>query len=203
MKRVVLAATVLLAVGLIVPEAASAQTVGAKVGYLWSEIRGDDGVPTTSYSKRRDWSLGLFTRFSAGPVVLQPEFLYSRRGATVVDSNTPDLEQRFRLDYLEVPVLFRLGGGSTSIYIGGYGAFKISAKAESRPTEGEWTAIDISANVASFDYGITGGIAMDFGKFGLDGRYTLGMARIFTSEVPGLAPDLKHGALGLYATLQF
>jgi hypothetical protein len=204
MRRNVLIVPILLfAIGLL-PDNAAAQTVGVKLGFVSSGLRGDDGDPDTDYSRRRDWSGGLYARLAAGPVVLQPEVLYSRRGANASNAMAPDSELRFRLDYLEFPVLLRLGGGSTSIYVGGYGALKINAKAESRPLEGDWGAVDISSSVESFDYGIVAGLAMDFGKFGLDARYVLGMRNIFTSPVPELAPpDLKHSALAVYSTLQF
>jgi len=203
MKRFVLSACLLIvAISFATP--ALAQDVGVKAGFIWGQLRGDDGTPSTSYSSRRDWSAGIFTRFGAGPVVLQPEVLYSRRGATLALDGAPDLESRFRLDFLEVPVLLRLGGGSTSVYVGGYGAMKISARAESRPTDGEWTGVDISDQIETFDYGVLAGIAMDFGKFGLDGRYVLGMRRLFKSDEEGVeAPDLKHGGVAIYATLSF
>ena len=203
MKRLMLAAC-LLAVTVLPATPALAQDVGAKAGFLWGQLRGDDGNPSTSYSNRRDWSAGIFTRFGAGPVMLQPEVLYSRRGARLEIDGAPDLESRFRLDYLEVPVLLRLGGGSTSVYVGGYGALKISAKAESRPTDGDWTGVNISDQIETFDYGVLAGIAMDFGKFGIDARYILGMRRLFKSTEEGIdAPDLKHGGVAVYTTLRF
>jgi hypothetical protein len=65
--------------------------------------------------------------------------------------------------------------------------------------DGDWVGEEISDQVEGFDYGGVVGIAFGFGNFGIDGRYVLGLRRIFKAE----GTDYKHRGFALYATLRF
>lgn len=199
MKRALFVVAVLsIGTCLVVPAPADAQEVGVKAGLVWSSLGGDD-APGFDTSNRRDWSAGIFARLGAGPVVLQPEVVYTRRGALLDAPSDVAAESRLRLDYIEVPVLLRLGGGSSSVYVGAYGAVNVSARLEGRVGDGDWVGEDISDQVEELDYGGVAGVAFDFGKFGIDGRYVLGMRPVFKET----GQDYKHRGFAVYATLRF
>jgi len=190
-----------LAMSVAIPSIASAQDFGIKGGLLWPDFRGDSGDPSVSYGRRTSFSAGVFLRFG----LLQAEALYARRGAEVRDATAPaptdTAVNEFRLDYLEVPVLVRLGGAS-GVFVGPYGAVRLSSKLVTGDG-GTATEIDVSNAVEELDYGFVVGFGIDFGKFGIEGRYTQGLRRLFKDQPGSVAPDLKHRALGAFATLRF
>jgi len=203
MKRTILVLLFTTAACLVAGQA-RAQQVGVKAGLMWSELRGDSGDPTLQYSRRKSWSAGGFARFGLGPASLQAEVLYSKRGAKITDTLAPTAESTARLDYIEIPVVVRLGSASTALYAGGYGALRVGAKVATQLDGADATAVDISDSVQELDYGLVFGIGLGFGKFGIDGRYVLGLRDVFkATELMPEPPSLKHGALAVFATLSF
>lgn len=165
---------------------AQAQTVGLKAGLVRASLDGDTGEAGTGFKRRSDWAAGAFARFKLGPAALQSEVLYVRRGADVSGAGDGN---SLRMDFVEVPVLLRLGSNDSSLYAGGYGAFKVSAKAMTAGME-----TDLSSDIEDFDYGLVFGISLGFGEFELDGRYSHGLQDLLKD--PG-APQIKNRALML------
>ena len=126
-----------------------------------------------------------------------------------------DLAKPLRLDSLWVNIL-KPGGThsghihphsivSGTFYVAvppGSGALKLDGKLVTGEGDGR-TELDISSSLEDFDYGLVIGLAFKFGKFGVDGRYARGFAKIFKDQPGAPAPELKHRAYALYGTLSF
>jgi hypothetical protein len=127
---------------------------------------------------------GLFLTFAtADSFWIQPEFLLSTKGSRV---ETGPSDQRIRLRYIEVPVLFRYGAPARStaqlhLFGGPYIARLLDADLD--PT-GPRQSSDISDGFASFDFGWVVGLGLGVGHGRFDLRYSGGLTDI------GDSPDL-------------
>jgi Outer membrane protein beta-barrel domain len=125
---------------------------------------------------------GVFWGFNLGLFTIQPEALYVRMG-THVEEGADWMEDR--LDYIQIPVLLKLGllPGPVKlvIYGGGYYSFLLSAKGVAN-IDGEEDSTDIKDQVKSNDYGAVFGGGIDFHlaaiKLSAEVRYNLGLANI-------------------------
>lgn len=197
MKRLAWVIVVVVALtALWIPSTAEAQT-GIKFGRAFSKFDDseDSGV---EYERRSDWTGGLFTRFGFGPLALQPEVLYTRRGAKARGEGVVG-EPEIRITYIEAPVLLRLGRGATALYGGGYGAVQLDAEAFDS-ADPDATEVDVSDDLEELDYGIVFGLGIGFGKFEIDGRYTLGLRNLVKD--PG-APEIKNRGLSVFGAFTF
>lgn len=202
MKRLVVLVS-LCAVILVPTGDAVAQSLGFKAGLQWSEFDGDSGDPDIRFTRREAKVGGIFFRIGLPFVAIQPEILYSQRGTEVLDAGIldPAFETTLELDYIEVPVLLRLGF-LPGLYVGPYGAVRVNAKAVSG-VEGALSEIDIADSVEDYDYGFVVGLGLNFGKIGVEGRYTQGLRNLLKDPGGGATPDLKHRAFGLFANIGF
>jgi hypothetical protein len=125
---------------------------------------------------------GIFWGFNLGLFTIQPEALYVRMGTRLEES--PNWMED-RLDYIQIPVLLKLGllPGPIKlvIYGGGYYSFLLSANAVSN-IDGIEDSTSIKDQVKSNDYGAVFGGGIDFNlaaiKLSAEVRYNLGMANI-------------------------
>jgi len=141
-----------------------------------SKFTGDD---VTDSKSKSGFLGGVFVRVGVlGIVAVQPELLYTQKGAKSESGSTKDT---WNLSYLEIPVLVRfdipfvivrpfLYGGPTL-------AFKLSAKAKTEQS-GQTDEADIDGAKSS-DTGIALGVGADlnvlgFGSIVVDLRYTRG-----------------------------
>lgn len=173
---------------------AEAQSVGIKGGLVWADLDGETEDPETTLERKSGWAAGVFARFGIGPLALQPEVLYVRRGAAVEGPGvvgSPELQ----MDFVEVPLLLRLGSGGTALYGGGYGAAKVDAKAVSDDAE-----LDLSSEIEDFDYGVVAGVSLGLGKFEIEGRYSYGLRNLVVDPA---APELKNRALSVLGAFTF
>jgi len=207
-------AAALFVASLAVPQA-SAQGIklGVKGGVNIGDIGGSDvDLLETDLGASKKTKVGLvagaFAEFMIGDMFgIQPEVLYSQKGAKFEDAG---LEGKLKLDYIEVPVLFKVNvpiEGSNvhpSFFVGPAVAFKASCKLED-PAAG--TTEDCEAGgalVKSTDFGVAfgGGISFDVGgaEVGVDVRYTLGLTKIDDDPDPY---DIKNKAISIMGTVGF
>ena len=182
----------------------AAQRFGIKGGLQWSEFRGETGDPNIEFQTRKSFSGGVYFRLRLVGIDLQPEILYSKRGAVVHDASLPPetATQTWELDYVEVPVLLHFGSAPT-FFLGGYGAVRVNSRVVTGVLGEGGTELDISSSVENLDYGLVFGAGVQSGKLGLEARYTLGLRKLFIGQGGEAAPDTKHRALGLFASLSF
>lgn len=131
-----------------------------------------------------DWQpRGVFGGFVTWRAIswidLQPEVLYSMKGAKVEESG---LTAKLLLDYLDFPVLARFSRGTPnarSWYVIGGPSFGYLLRARTRADFGGATEeIDVIDDVERFDVGVVAGGGVEFGRIVIDGRYTHGLSDI-------------------------
>lgn len=133
---------------------------------------------------------GAYLNFGLGPVAIQPELLVSTGGAKF-----DEIDEEVKLTYVSIPVMvqFKPGGG---FYL------------EAGPQVGFKISEDIGdSNIEDFakdlDLGVAAGLGYSFGKFGIGGRYIVGLSKVGDFNDGDFDPDFKNSTIqvGLFLRL--
>jgi hypothetical protein len=165
---------------------------GFKVGINLAKSTGSDA---TNAKTRIGGAFGGFITYSINDLfAIQPEIFFTAKGSKRdVTGGTASV----KLNYLEIPVLFRvqLAGGTSfkpNFYAGPEIAFLLTAKYS--PASGG--DMDVKNDYKSTDFGLIGGVGAEYpigsGKLLVDIRYDAGL-----SKVVKLTPvqNLKNSAI--------
>lgn len=161
----------------------------------------------------------MLTSFNAGvyaslPITsflsIQPEVLYSRKGAELVYDNAfAEGTTKFQLNYIEVPVLLKINlTENLNIHAGPYFAYLIDAQVKNNSDGGVFDFEESYDNddFNKFDMGLSGGIGFDFDSFGIGARYNYGLTNVGKERtILGQSytiPDAKNSNISLYISLQ-
>lgn len=167
---------------------------GIRGGVSFSQLTNTDN----NFDKHTGFLVGLYfdTSIYENLVVFQPEVLYKQKGFDVND-------YKFRADYIEVPLLFRVNFVNPSgilpfVYFGPNIAFKVNTDfPEALPSEAG-NFIDDQVKTTSF--GVTVGGGLDFGHLSLGVRYDAGLTKILEDDTN---IDAKFGVLSIVAGIGF
>lgn len=189
--------------------ASSSSSFGVKGGVNFSNLYTedvDDNNVLTSFN------VGLFATMQiTNFLAIQPELLYSRKGAELVYDNAfANGTAKFKLNYIEVPVLVKINvTKNLNIHAGPYFAYLIDADIKNESSNG---GFDFEENIENddlnkFDYGLSGGLGLDFDTIGFGVRYNYGLATVGKErDFLGTSytfPDGKNSNLSVYAALRF
>ena len=111
-----------------------------------------------------------------------------------------DLKVQYNLNYLDLPVLavFKLGK-SLELHAGAYGSFLLDANISYDGDLANGTDEVDKDNFKSYDYGLTGGLAANFGSVQVGARYNYGLVKIADSNAAeSLLGDSKNSFGQLY-----
>ncbi len=203
------------AVGLFVTTDLMAQgtMIGGKAGFNVSDLSGITDVTTDT---RTDFVGGGFLSFPISDFfAIQPEVLYTRKGAKLRETGEVDAE--FKVDYVEIPVLLvaRLTDESSSarpiVYAGPAVSFEAQCKVEGS-VEGASVSADCN-NISQFggedietkstDFGIIfgGGVEFNAGSAVIivEGRYNVGLVDVDETTTD----DVKNRAFSFMAGVGF
>ena len=151
-------------------------SMGVKAGGSFANVEFD---PSNDTSARWFPVAGLFATFAPHwGVSLQPEVIYSMKGARLGGTGAPTLVM---LDYVEMPLLGRVSmtAFGRRLYIIAGPSFAVRVRARTRTTFTDVTEeIDIGDQVKRFDVGLAGGGGVEFGALVFDARYTFGLTDI-------------------------
>jgi hypothetical protein len=183
--------------------------IGIKGGVNFSNFFIDD---VDDNNAKAGLNLGLFAKLPVSKgVSIQPELLYSSKGAKVSYTN-PLLggEYRFNMNYLELPVLavFNLGK-NFNIHAGGYAAYLTSAnvKAEDNGSSNEELVNFDEKQFNRFDYGLVGGLGFDIKNVSIGARYNYGLNQIGEKDQSVLSREVlrnaKNNNISLYVGYGF
>jgi hypothetical protein len=153
---------------------------GLEGGVNWSTISNlTFDVPGTSTGFKPSLQLGGYLivpirrRRTVG---FQPELVYTRKGLRGHDPNANTLSTS--LDYLEVPLLFRLGTEGRApgpFLVAGPG---VSVLLRARRTTDQSDAVsdvDLRAQTTPVDINLIGGVGVSTGEFTVEGRFDAGL----------------------------
>ena len=176
-------------------------TIGVTGGVNIAKVAGDD---VDGWDSRTAPFFGGFLEFPITPLMsIQPELLYTMKGATSTDEEGCDVTAK--LDYIEIPVLLRVNipmeGSIKPFVVAGPGlGFNSTAKFE---CDGEEEDIE---DIKSMDFGLIfgGGVGIPVGEgsymISLFARYELGLTTIDDSEYD---EDVKNRAISIGAGVGF
>jgi hypothetical protein len=183
---------------------ASGQTfeVGARAGLNLSNVTSVNDEGNSSLDWRPALVAGGFLTWRGfGWIELQPEVLYSSKGAKISEE---ELASHLILDYVEIPVLARVSraAGSRRFYAaaGPYVGIRLRAKARTE-FSGATEELDLSDDLERRDFGLAIGGGVEAGRLVIDGRYTFGL-----SDIDALAPegtDVKNRTVSITAGFRF
>ncbi len=161
-------------------------SIGIKGGYSASTLRGDD---VGDIDWRSGFAGGLFINVPFLKILsVQPEVLFRQRGATN-RNETFNINQRIKLTYMDVPILFKLRLPINEtfyphVYIGPQFSYNIQGKYEVEAFDGVTVEDDI--DVQKVDAGGVMGFGLDVQMnrlfFTADFRYGLGGVNIDRSD---------------------
>jgi len=172
---------------------------GFKAGLNMANLSGDDVIEGTN--SKIGSCLGGFVTYSLNEMIaLQPEVLYTMKGATWDEEVFGEtLEITWTLDYLEIPVLAKVaiptqGTVKPNLFVGPALGINLRGKVKAE-LAGETEEADIE-DLKSTDFGLVFGAGIDFGlprsAITVDGRYVMGLSTIDNSEAKA---DVKNGVM--------
>lgn len=139
-------------------------------------------------------------------IALQPEVYYTTKGAEITYNNVfANGTARFRLNYIEVPLLLVINlTKNINIQGGPYVAYLLNGKTTN---ESNVNLFDFEKNINTSDYnridgGVALGAAVDVGNVGIGARYSYGMTTVGKErDFAGTTytfPDSKNGVFNLF-----
>jgi len=138
-------------------------------------------------------------------VAIQPEVLFTTKGAELEYNNAfAQGDAKFRLNYIEVPLLVRVNVTKNfNIHAGGYASYLVSSKISGNGDIDFDQDIDRD-DLNKFDAGIAAGVGVDFNPISIGLRYNHGLTTVGKERtVAGTTytfPDAKNSSLNLYVS---
>lgn len=171
---------------------------GVKGGLNVSNLYLDD---IDDENARYGFNVGVYGQvFSTETFAIQPELLYSTRGARAEYGGLIDQTVKFNLNYLDLPVLavFKLGDAA-EIHVGPYAGFLLNANTSTSGDLGSGTDEIDRDHLKSFDFGVSGGFGLNFGALQVGARYNLGLVELADSDIARtLIGDSKNSCAQVY-----
>ena len=136
-------------------------------------------------------------------IAIQPEILYTTKGAELDYNNAfVDGNAKFKLNYIEVPLLVRVNiTKNFNVHAGGYASYLVSSKVTGDGDINFDEAIDTD-DLNKFDAGLSAGVGVDFNPISVGLRYNYGLTTVGKERtVAGTTytfPDAKNSNLTLY-----
>ncbi|OQP58451.1 porin family protein [Niastella populi] len=141
---------------------------------------------------------------------IQPELLYTSKGAKLTYDNIieGEGEYRFNLNYIELPVLAVINVAKNfNLHVGPYVSYLAEANIKDLDDDGDMDEIaDLNTdNFNRWDYGLVGGLGIDISNFTIGARYNYGLKEIGKSgSLSGqLTKDSRNSAVSLYIGIGF
>ena len=190
-RLVPVAALVLAAGFVLVPSAALAQRrqFGAKAGPTFTSIVLPEDTGQDFHRRMAATVVGFFVQPLNPRLAMQFEAAASPKGTRLKDGT--GLTQTLLLQYVELPVLLRVGGphlaGAPLYFIGGpFVGFRVSAKEQFSTLAGTFITgvkTEVNDTVKTFESGVIAGAGVDIGKYMVvEGRYSRGLTDVNNVE---------------------
>lgn len=185
-----------------------AQNFGIKGGLNLSNLYTDE---VDDQNVLAGFNVGVFTEIPlTESISIQPEIGYTTKGAELVYNNALlSGTAKFRLNYVEVPVLLKANlTDNFNLQFGPYAAFLVDSKVTNESSN---ATFNFEQNISKddlnkFDMGLAAGIGFETDNFGMGLRYNYGLTTVGKERtVLGQTytyPDSKNSVFSLYATIK-
>lgn len=175
---------------------------GVKGGFNMSNFH--DGEDIDDKNVLYGFNAGVYATLPISDfVAIQPEVLFTTKGAEVEYNNAfASGSTKFRLDYIEVPLLVRVNVTKNfNIHAGGYASYLVSSKLTGDGSFDFEQDVDRD-DLQKFDAGVAAGLGFDFNPISIGVRYNYGLTTVGKERtVAGTTytvPDVKNSNLTLY-----
>ena len=210
MKKVLLSTVAIMVFGFmsaqeVVKSTTSDVKFGAKGGVNFANLAGDDAGDASMFV---GFNVGFFVEIPVtDKLIIQPELLYSAQGSKsegplVIDGNLYDVKATMKLNYINVPVIFKYKVVEKfSIEAGPYVGFLTSAKIKV-DVDGYGSATeDMKDLVKSTDFGLALGMNYEFSDIIFaNARFQGGLTQIGDT---GAGDDIKNSVFQLGLGFRF
>jgi len=176
---------------------------GVKGGFNMSNLYGS-GDDVDDNNILYGFNAGVYATLPISDfVAIQPELLFTTKGSKLeYNSAFASGDAKFRLNYIELPLLVRVNVTKNfNIHAGGYASYLVSSKISGNGT------VDFDQNIDTddlnkFDAGLSAGVGVDFNPISVGLRYNYGLTTVGKERtVAGTTytfPDAKNSNLSLY-----
>ncbi|KAF2341403.1 porin family protein [Flavobacterium tistrianum] len=176
---------------------------GVKGGFNMSNLYGS-GDDVDDNNILYGFNAGVYATLPISDfVAIQPELLFTTKGSKLeYNSAFASGDAKFRLNYIELPLLVRVNVTKNfNIHAGGYASYLVSSKVSGNGTVDFDQDIDTD-DLNKFDAGISAGVGVDFNPISIGLRYNYGLTTVGKERtVAGTTytfPDAKNSNLTLY-----
>lgn len=197
--KILFVVVLLSALSLTVSHYANAQArAGIKGGLNVSNLYIDD---VNDENARYGFNVGVYGQIlSTDAFALQPELLFTTKGAKGEYTGLIDQTVKFNLNYLELPVLavFKLGDAA-EIHVGPYASYLLNANVSYSGDISNGTDEIDKDQLKSYDFGLVGGLGLNFGALQVGARYNYGLVKLADSNTAeSFLGDSKNSVAQLY-----
>ncbi|ABQ05341.1 porin family protein [Flavobacterium johnsoniae] len=175
---------------------------GVKGGFNMSNLYGS-GDDVDDNNILYGFNAGVYATLPISDfVAIQPEVLFTTKGAKLEYSGLVDGDAKFKLNYIEVPLLVRVNiTKNFNVHAGGYASYLVSSKVTGSG-DIEFNEDVNRDDLNKFDAGIAAGVGVDFDPISIGVRYNYGLTTVGKERtVLGNTytfPDAKNSNLTLY-----
>lgn len=177
---------------------------GVKGGFNMSNLYGS-GDDVDDNNILYGFNAGVYATLPISDfVAIQPELLFTTKGAKLEYGDPLSGNAKFKLNYIELPLLVRVNiTKNFNIHAGGYASYLVSSKIKGEGDVEFDEGIDRD-DLNKFDAGIAAGIGVDFAPVSVGLRYNYGLTTVGKERtVLGTTytvPDAKNSNLSLYVS---
>lgn len=180
-----------------------AQKGGIKGGVNFATLYTDD---VSDQNMKLGLNLGLWHQSADGH--FQTEISFSNKGSEVVyDGALGNGKYRYNLNYLEVPLLFVGHIDNLNLHFGPYFGLLVGANIKDVDSDGSVNGVATldRDDFNALDYGLSGGVGIDFQESQIGLRYNYGLREVGKSggSFGGAGNNAKNAALQLYVGFKF
>ncbi|WP_343697344.1 porin family protein [Flavobacterium sp.] len=177
---------------------------GVKGGFNMSNLISDGDNEPNDENILYGFNAGVYATLPISDfVAIQPEILFTTKGSELeYDNAFASGNAKFRLNYIEVPLLVRVNiTKNFNVHAGGYASYLVSSKVTGDGTFDFNEDIDTD-DLNKFDAGVSAGVGVDFNPISIGLRYNYGLTTVGKERtVAGTTytfPDAKNSNLTLY-----
>ncbi|MFE3867228.1 porin family protein [Flavobacterium sp. LS2P90] len=173
---------------------------GVNFSNLYTDNADDENVLT-------GFNIGLYAKVPVtNSISIQPEIYYTGKGAEVAYSTPVNGTAKFKLNYIEVPVMLVANVTKNfNVQVGPYAGYLISGK-----TTNESGTYNFQDNIDTDDFnkidaGVAAGLGIDLETVSFGVRYNYGLTKVGkeNSTTNQTYPDAKNSVLSIYGAFSF